>query len=168
MSHCAVYGCSSNSNHKDLIRPLDPPIVIDDHGSCFDGLDTKFFSLPSLPKSRGKYVPRPEEIRQVEDLRKRWIHLLRRSDRLPKSEKDVYVCSRHFARDAYDSFVPMRQGQQSFLSVARSSPKLKLLLPSAVPTLNLPMQQAQPSSNRAERYQAKERQECVEDAIINR
>lgn len=170
MSHCAVYGCNSNSNSRHLITVLESPIVIDDYGSVLDEMDTKFYSLPSIPQQKGKIIPSEEAVRQATECRQRWIFLLFRADKLPKNQKDIYICSRHFGREAYDSFAPMRHGKISFLELARSNPKVRLLLPNALPSLNLPKRVAEDTmpTARAKRQKTKDQTEIVKSALVQR
>jgi THAP domain len=158
MSHCGVFDCSVNSNHKDKIKLLQKPIVIDDYGSVLDGLDVKLFSLPSVPNAS-------LDLPQAKLLRQKWIHLLCRSDRLPKNPKNIKVCSRHFARDSYNTMVLIREKKNSFLEVARSSPRAMLLLPNAVPTMNLPKMKDPIVTSREERMEVKARKEIVNLAM---
>jgi THAP domain len=153
-----MFECSVNSNHKDKIKLLENPIIIDDCGSVLDGMDVKLFSLPSVPNSS-------LELQEAKLLRQKWIHLLYRSDKLPKNPKNIKVCSRHFARDAYNPLVLIRENKKSFIEVARHSPRVMLLKPNAVPTLNLPKMKDPIVTSRDERMGVRARKEIVNLAI---
>lgn len=165
MSHCAVVYCVCNSATKDKIVPLENPIILDDSGSVLDGLDTKLFSLPSIPSPT---TSSPSEIEDVQRVRGIWIHRMGRGDKLPKNQKNIYICSRHFGKESYDPLVPLRQGLGSFLEVARKSPKVRLLRANAVPTLNLPKWELPVETGRSLRQIKKNKQEVLNQALISR
>lgn len=190
MSECGVYECTCKSDNKDNIVPLDSPIIIDDKGSVLDGKDLKIFSLPSIPRANGRNVPSKADIRLARIRRKLWIHRLCRGwiifnicdqltkdlcickfctlgGSLPKNEKHIYVCSRHFGKEAFDQFVPMKQGMDSILEVARKFPRVRLLLPDAVPTLNLPLYTPLQDTDRQKRHQQRAHTETVAEALKN-
>jgi THAP domain len=165
MSHCGVVFCSANSATREKIIPLESPVVVDNEGSVLDGLDTKFFTLPSLPSPQTSTA---EEQREAKERQNVWIHRLGRGDELPKKGKNIFICSRHFGREAYDQFVPLRQGLSSILEVSRKHPKVKLLLPSAVPTLNLPTWKLPDETDRSKRKIKKVQRESLEEALSSR
>lgn len=83
MTHCGVALCFSDSDTKHSIEPLDDPIIIDDAGSVLDGLDIKFFFLPSLPKGKGT---NPESVQDMKEIIQTWIH------RLGRGKNNLFNC----------------------------------------------------------------------------
>jgi THAP domain len=150
MSNCAVVFCTANSASKDKIELLETPIEVDDAGSVLDGLDTKFYCLPSIPQ-KGTSI----QIQEAKERHQQWVHRLGRGDQLPKNRKNIYICSRHFGKEAYNQQVPLRQGLGSILEVARRHPKVQLLLATAVPTLNLPKWNLPKDTERSQRQMLK-------------
>jgi hypothetical protein len=162
MSYCAVVPCLSDSKRKDKIIPLTEPIVIDDAGTVFDGLDIKFNGPPTILKARGKNGPTTKEILESKLNHNKWIAALKRADKLPAKP---CACSRHYAKDAYNTLLLLKHNCASFKELADKMPNLRLLKDDALPTLNMPNQENPSSSKRSARQEKRVRKSIVADAL---
>lgn len=82
------------------------------------------------------------------------------------SESSMHFCSRHFAKDCYDHLLPMKHGVDSLRDVKGK----RLLLPTAIPTLNLPKKRKSSNddseNSRGKRMKLKEQKQVVEQAMV--
>lgn len=110
-----------------------------------------------MPKPKHGREPPAEMVRKAKEIRSEWIIATGRDEK-DLNVENLYICSCHFSRECYDTFVKLKHG--SF----KTAPG-RILKEDAVPTLNLPKRKSSPLTARSKRQKVKERKEVVKNAI---